>query len=524
MKTLIKNRIRDCTAFLAGLVLPFAFAPFNYSFLAILSPAFLLTIWLFSSPAQAFRRGWLFGLGFFGLGIYWVYISLRVYGYSSIFFAVLATMLLIAIYALFPAILGYLLNRLFPYNNIRKTVLLFPAGWTLLEWIRSWLFTGFPWLSLGYSQINSPLAGLAPIVGVYGVTLAVVTSSGMLVALLYYLRKCLHERKLSQRWRNMIMRHFSPDTFHQSGFPYLGIALILLFLWLGSAALYQVSWTKPRDNAIKVSLIQGNIPQQEKWQSENVHQILSLYLQLTRQHLDSDLIVWPEAAIVIADVDAKDYLQMLSDLGKQNHLAILAGIPVYKNFQFYNALLALGDGTGVYYKHHLLPFGDYIPLRFIFDIFNKFVQIPMSDFSHGPLPQPVLVAKGVKIAAFICYEIVFPEEVIKSLPQAELLVLVTDDSWFGNSFASDQHLEMGQMRALETGRYLLFTGNSGITAIINQKGRIVSTIPPFQQMVLTGTAQPMQGSTPYVRWGNYLVLIIIAGMLFFNFKHLFHRR
>ena len=477
---------RDFIALFAGAALPLGFAPFSCSILGVLAPALLLTVWLHSSKRQAFWRGWLFGLGFFGVGVYWVYISLHLYGASSVFFASFATVLLIASLALYPATYGYLFNRFFPNNNLTKCLLAFPASWVIFEWIRSWfLYNGFPWLLLGDSQIDAPLRGFAPVFSVFGVSLATVLTSAAIVAIFYF-------RKPRQQ---------------------IFLGLFILLLWGSGAALTHIQWTQPQGKALKVSLAQGNIPQEIKWISNNTQNILNTYVNLTEQHWNSDIIVWPECAITIPNTYAKEFLNGLNQAATKHHTTVITGIPVLQDSYAYNAVIATGNGQGIYFKHHLLPFGDYIPMRWIFNIFSSFVQIPMSDFTPGAAVQPGLIADGVIIAPFICYEIVFPTEVIESLPRAQLLLLVTDDSWFGNSTALGQHLTTGRMRALETGRYLLFDSNSGPTAIINAQGKILSRAPNFQAYVLTGTVQPMRGSTPFVIWGIYPILLICCGLL-----------
>jgi apolipoprotein N-acyltransferase len=488
MKKYLKTKFaRDFLALFAGATLPLGFAPFGWYLLAVLSPALLLLVWLHSSKRQAFWRGWLFGLGFFGAGVYWVYISLHLYGASSVFFASFATVLLIATFALYPAVQGYLFNRFFPNNNLTKCLLAFPAIWVLFEWIRSWLlFNGFPWLLLGDSQIDAPLRGFAPVFSVFGVSLATVFTSAVLVAIFY---------------------------FHNKLRTKVALFIVVILIWCSGITLAHIHWTQPIGKPLKVSLVQGNIPQQEKWIANNISTILTTYKQLTQQHWDSDIIVWPECAIVINNLDAQGFLQGLNDEAKQHNAAIITGIPVYKDFHYYNSVIALGNGQGIYSKRHLLPFGDYIPFRWVFGIFGGFVQIPMSDFTPGAASQPNLIAHGVTIAPFICYEIVFPTEVAAALPKAQLLLLVTDDSWFGDSTALGQHLTTGRIRALETGRYLLFDSNSGPTAIINAQGIIQSSAPNFQRYVLTGTVQPMRGSTPFVIWGIYPILIICGGLL-----------
>lgn len=491
-KLILSKYVGEIIALFSGIILTFAFAPFRIFPLGIISPALFLIALLNLTPKRALLRGWLFGVGLLGSGVYWVFISLRVYGYSSIFFATLTTIILIAAFAFYYGVQGYLLARFFPKTTISKCLLVFPTLWVLSEWIRSWLFTGFPWLSLGYSQITSPLKGLAPIFGIYGISFASVFTSGALVALIYFYK-----------------------TINKT----IIISSILL-LWIISYVLFYVPWTHPLPKNMSVALVQGNIPQQQKWKPEQIDNILQTYWRLTQKAWRNQIIIWPEAAIIITDRDAKSYLEMVNEAAIKHKAAILTGIPIYKNFQFFNGMIALGEGQGYYLKRHLLPFGDYIPLRLLFSVFSAFVQIPMSDFTHGPEQQPVLTAQNIPIAAFICYEIVFPEEVIKSLPAAQLLVLITDDSWFGKSIASAQHLEMGQMRALETGRYLLFCSNSGITAIINPKGNLQATAPEFEEYILTGTIQPMVGTTPFVLWGNYPVILLpLFGLIFLLYKN-----
>lgn len=481
-------RQREIIALIAGAILPLAFAPFSLYPVAFISFALLLFCWLETSPKRSFLLGALFGISYFGIGVSWIFVSLHIYGGASIFFAGLATVLFVLLFTLYPAIQGYVLNRFFSKNNLAKYLLVFPASWVLLEWIRSWLFSGFPWLLVGYSQTNSLLRGWAPLFGVYGISLITLIISACLFGIFYF-------RKLATR--------------------ILLIGIIFIF-FCGGLVLTKIHWTKPIGKPIKISLVQGNIPQELKWRPEEIQAILKTYIDLTAAHWDSDIIVWPECAIIIPNINAKDFLQQLNQIAKSKNAALISGIPIYQNFQYYNGAVALGKGSGVYLKHHLVPFGEYIPLRSFFEIFRSFVQIPMSDFGSGSAKQPNLIAQNVPIAPYICYEIIFPIQVANDLPQAQLLLLITDDSWFGDSFAPAQHLQMGQMRALETGRYLLFSSNSGITAFINAQGHIQSKAPSFEKYVLTDNAQPMQGSTPFVWWKNYPVYLIILLFLIFG--------
>lgn len=472
----------DLGALIFGALLTLAFAPFNVYVLAFICPAFLLSLWLNASPKRAFWRGALFGLGFFSTGISWVYISLHVFGQANLFVAGMLTILLILFMALFIAIPGYLLTRFFPKNNLSKLLLVFPSLWVLLEWARTWAFTGFPWLFLGYSQINTPLRGLAPLLSVYGVSWAVAFTSSLLVIII-----------LGRKQLRLSL---------------LAIALFIL-LWGISSKFSTIEWTKAEGAAIKVSLIQGNIPTQTKWNESQALATLNLYQKLTNQHLDNQLIVWPEAAITYPLNQAESFINKLNPVLKSHHSTVITGIPIDQDDRFYNGAIAIGNGTGMYLKRHLVPFGEYIPLRFLLNWLQGYLQIPMSDFSSGSKHQPLLIANGIPIAMYICYEIAYPNEVLASLPEGQLLITISDDSWFGKSFAAAQHIEIAQMRALETGRYLLMSTNNAITAMINPQGKVTEFAPLYQTYVLTGTVHPMVGSTPWVRIGTYPLLVLL---------------
>ncbi len=481
----------DLGALASGALLSLAFAPFNLYALAILCPALLLISWLWVSPLRAFLRGELFGIGFFGISISWVYVSLHVFGHASHFVSVLLTALLILFMALFPAVLGVLLTKFFPKNNLFKLLLIFPNLWVLLEWVRSWLLTGFPWLFLGYSQVATPLRGLAPVTGIYGISWAVAFSSSLLVVLFVFARKKL------------------------------GLTLMIIVLFIGvwslGFALTHIQWTQPIGPATKVSLVQGNIPTQIKWDEAHTIASLNLYEKLTYPLQDNQIIVWPEAAIAYPLNQAEGFINKLNDKLKSQNSALITGIPVDQDNRFYNGAIAIGNGTGIYLKQHLVPFGEYIPLRFLLEWFGNYLQIPMSDFSSGSHHQPLIIANGIPVATYICYEIAFPELVLRSLPEGQLLITLSDDSWFGKSFAAAQHVEIAQMRALETGRYLLMSTNDAITAIINPQGKVIAFAPLYQVAVLTGTIHAMIGSTPWMKMGSYPILLIMLMLIIVGF-------
>lgn len=485
-----KEYLNNLLALLAGTLLPLAFAPINIYLFAIISPALLLTLLLKTNPRQSFWRGFFYGIGFFGIGVSWVYISIHRYGGTDAILSFIFTLLFIAILALFPATQSYLLTRLFPENTRTKILMAFPATWVLIEWIRSWIFTGFPWVLVGYSQTNSPFKTFAPLVGVYGVSFIVILSSGLLVLIFRDgLRHC-----------------------YKSLIPFI-------LIWSFAFILMPVKWTQPIGDSINVSLVQGNIPQSIKWDPQQAAVSLDIYQRLTNENWHSDIIVWPESAITFLLPDALSYLQPLDQTAKLHHTAIMSGIPIplldYKTntVKYYSSMISFGDGSGQYYKRHLVPFGEYVPMQNLLRGLFGFLNLPMSDFSDGPSQQHLLMAKNIKIAPFICYEIAFPELVIPTAKNANLLATISDDTWFGDSLAPGQHLQMGQFWAIATGRDVLFATNSGITALIDANGKLLNTIPKFEQTVLTGKVQSRKGNTPILIIGNVWPLIIILILL-----------
>lgn len=475
-------------ALFSGALLTLAFSPFNIYSVAFILPAILLSIWLRCSPKKAFLVGLLFGVGFFGSGTSWIYISIHRFGGASVALAVLVTFLFTAILALYPALLGFIFRRFFSKKSIAvQCLLFFPALWILFELLRSVLLTGFPWLLLGYSQLTTPLSGLAPIIGVYGLSLITAMISGALV-LLATRQTFLHK----------------------------AISFVVVFSWIGLGFAFENhTWTKPIDAPIKVSLVQGNIPQTIKWDAAFVRDNINVYKVLTLQHFSSQLIVWPEGAFPIYAQEAKNFIQQLSNAAKSNRSNIIFGVPIIneRTQQYYNGLLLVGENRGEYLKKHLVPFGEYTPLQFIFGRFMRYLNVPMSEFSEGPVHQPDLTVNHIRIAPFICYEIAFPRAVLNAAAKSNMLLTVSDDSWFGRSIALAQHLQMAQMRSLETERPQLLSTNTGITAFISPFGTIIKGAPIDQRMVITDDVQPMTGETPLMKWHYYPVMIAMVMLL-----------
>ncbi len=476
----------NALATLTGILLTLAFAPYHFYPLAIFLPTVMYGLWQFLSAKQAFWRGWWFGIGFFGFGIYWIFISIHTYGNASIYLSALFTGGLIAILAIFTGLTGFLLNRYFQYSTDTRLFCAFPAIWVFLEWVRSWIFTGFPWLLLGNSQIYSPLRGYA-IFGVYFVSWVVLLSASILFKIFSQARQ--------KQFRSCFLALF-----------------ILIVIWIIGAGLNLVQWTHPQGAPIKVSLVQGNIPQEMKWSPDTIQSTLETYRKLSEPHWDSKLIIWPEAAITVPMQRVQDYLDQMNDIAKNHDANLITGIPVetVTGNSYYNAVIMLGKNKGYYIKERLVPFGEYVPfsgaLQKLLDVLN----IPMSNFVPPTnFNTPPMQIDDIKISTFICYEIAFPQLVRTPDENISLLLTVSDDAWFGRSIAQAQHLEIAQMRALEMGRPVLFVSNNGLTAIINAKGNIQSIAPPFQEYVLTDTVQPMRGKTPWQRVGMDPILLIL---------------
>lgn len=474
----------DLGALGSGAILPLAFAPFGIAPLAILSLAALFALWTGVSAGRGAWRGWLYGLGAFGLGVSWVQISVHQFGLPHLAFSVPVTVAFVAILALYPAAVGFVANRLCKGAGVRRFTLGLPALWCAGEWVRGWLFTGFPWLSLGYSQIDTPLGGLAPLLGVFGVSLGVAACAGLLCQALG-----------------------GPHRLRSAA----GLLLVLCGAW----AFGQIAWTRPEPGALAVALIQGNIAQEIKWAPSQREITIDRYLRLTAPHWDKDLIIWPETAIPLFFDAATPYVQALEALAGRRPTDVLIGVPFAEQGSppaYFNGVVSVRDARW-YRKRHLVPFGEYMPLPGALLRILDFLDIPLSDFSAGPRHQPLLEVAGRPVGVSICYEDAFGEEVIDALPAAELLVNVSNDAWFGDSLAPHQHLQIARMRARETGRYLLRATNTGVSAVIDERGRVLGTSPQFQPHALSAEVIPHRGLTPYAATGNYGVLSLIAILL-----------
>jgi apolipoprotein N-acyltransferase len=485
-----------------GAVSVLGFAPVSLFPVPVAALAGLAWLWQRTrSAGQTLALGLAFGLGYFLTGTSWVYVSMHDFGGMAWPVAGFATLFFCSYLALFPAMAGWIFARIRAPGWARLAIV-FPAAWALCEWARGWLFTGFPWLAVGYSQSpRGPLSGFAAVLGVYGVSLLATSSAGLLVWLAG-VRAGTRGEPMLRRTRALVSHP----------------ALVLLaLLWLVGWLLQHVPWTAAAGEPVRVSLVQGNIEQDMKWRPESARAALETYLELALR-TRGRLVVLPETALPVLNVDLPQaYIDALARIARDRGGDLLTGVPEYVQADppsYYNSVMSFGASpTQAYRKYHLVPFGDYVPRWGFLTWIMHTLQIPMSDFSRGePYQRPLAVA-GQHVAVDICYEDAFGEEIIRQLPEATLLANFTNDAWWGKSAASDQHLQIAQMRSQETGRYMLRATNTGVTALIDERGRVVEAVPQFVVAVLEGRAQGRTGSTPYVVWGNWAVLALVAAAL-----------
>ncbi|MDQ1363569.1 MAG: apolipoprotein N-acyltransferase [Pseudomonadota bacterium] len=489
-KNTITPYLLPASALFSGLLMPLAYAPYDQFWLI-----YLLLGWLFflvheQSAGRAALLGWLFGLGWFFHGVHWIYYSLHYHGGTPLWLVIIMLAMLSAYLAIFPALAMYLAQKFFRTSRLIKIIAVLPALWVGSEWLRGWLFTGFPWLQTGYAQIDTPLAGYAPVIGGLGAGYFAALTAGLLTLL--WLDK--------KQWRM--------------------IWLCLVVIWLSGWLLLQIEWVEKSGEPMRVSLLQGNVPQQQKWQYGMREITLERYRHLTESSWESDLIVWPETAVPDFAHRVPDYIEYLRRRALQQDSEVLFGIFTGDSERrvYYNSVLSLRDG--LYRKRHLVPLGEYYPFRSALDFFRRWINIPMSDIAAASVDQELVTVAGHAVGINICFEDVFDRDVMRDLPEAALLVNVSNDAWFEDSIEPWQHHQIARMRALEAGRYLLRATNTGVSAVIDHKGRVVAQSPQFRIHVLNATVQPLQGRTPYAWWRNYLLLmLVVAGLsvLFWRF-------
>lgn len=470
---------------IAGALFMFALAPFGIWGVAILSVLILYASLLMQTKgSRAFWLGFAYGFGTWFTGAFWLYNSIHEYGYLSPAISIVLIVIMAAIMALFHAMSAYVFVR-----YLGKQPLAFASIWVLQEWLKTWLFTGFPWLFVGYAYADvAPIAAIAPIGGVFLISFLSVLFSASLVDVL--------------RAR-------------------IGYFLLSFVLSLLSFSVYIINpeWTVPTNQTLSVSLIQGNIDQDIKWVDGYEDTSLERYALLSQNEWGQDLVVWPEGAVPQFYDEVWPFLSQIDAIAKSTNTAFITGIPYKKTPEsahetplYYNSAALLGHTHGLYKKQRLVPFGEYIPLAGILDILPNLANSGLS-YSKGDKNQPLLDIKQSNAAMAICYEVAYPQTVRQNAKNSQFMLTISNDTWFGTSHGPHQHLQMVQMRSLETGRYFVRTTNNGITAIIDHKGRILSRIPQFEAGVLRGQVALRTGDTPFMKFGHMPILIIVFLLL-----------
>lgn len=499
-------------ALIAGGLITFALSPYDHGILGILSPVVLLWCLAKQTPKTAFLVGFCYGIGLY-CGAYWIYVSIHDFGDAAPWLAGLITALLILFLSLYSALMCYLVNRFFAANNVTKSLLAFPALWTLFEIFRGWFLTGFPWLYIGYTQMSNHLgAALAPIGSVFAVSWISLFVSGILYLIFDY----YYAAKENHKYRNILIG-----------------GLIATFLI--AFGLNKIVWTEKVDQPVNVALVQGNIAQLMRWDPAYIRLIIDVYRKLTLPISTADVVVWPENAIPVPWPLSQPLINELSEMAKLTNYGLITGIPIEldNKRQYYNAMISVGITAGnlncetkltpgcVYLKSHLVPFGEYVPFEKFLRGLISFFDLPMSNFIEGSTEQPPVYAKGYSFSPQICYEIAYPEYVRRTSQDTNFILTISNDTWFGKSIGPLQHLQIARFRALETGKYLIRATNTGYTAIIDPDGKIVSAAKPFEEAVLEGKIYPMHGKTLWTRIGILPIiglLIVTLIIAFFSEK------
>jgi len=486
-------RLTRLAFFLCGVLLMLSFAPVGWFGLApVLLLPFLFST-LYSEPRLAARHGFWYGTGLFLAGTYWLYISIHVFGKAPLFVAIFLMLALVVIMGWYYAATAFLISKL-TAGRPWRLMLAAPAVWVAIEWVRGWFLSGFPWMTLGYGQIDSPLAGLAPVAGVYGVSFVLVLStSALLVAF------------VAQQKKRMIA------------------AAIAFIPWLTFAFIGNVEWTAEAGPSVRATIVQGGVSQDRKWLREQFRPTLELYRNSIRASQDSDLIVWPEVALPAAIDQVEPYIEQLqSDIGVRGQTLLFGILERDTEAQrIYNSVVMIDgvnrDARQFYRKRHLVPFGEVFPVPEFVREWMRLMSLPHSDMNAGDAEQPLLsMPDGNQLAVAICYEDAYGAEQLYALSAATLLVNVSNDAWFGDSIAPHQHLEIARMRALEAGRYVVRATNNGISAFIGPDGSLLQTGEQFRYVSMSHDVTPRKGLTPYARVGNWPVVslaLFIAGWL-----------
>lgn len=481
---------------LLGAITPLSFAPYNEWFISIISIAIFAGILNKAYSGKAFFLLTLaFGLGYFGTGVSWVFVSIYYFGSAPFPLAILLTSVFVSFVATFFALPFYALTWCKPSLRLLLGI---PMLWVFSEWVRTWIFTGFPWLFVGYSHTNTLLSGWAPVGGVLLLSLWSVCSSCILAAL--FCRQLSIQKALLS-------------------------AICALSIWLGGWGLQSIVWTQAIDDEITVGMVQPNIPQHLRWTPEYQKIIPERLHSLSEPLWGKDWIIWPEGAIHNVYHSSLDFIESTAQLANAHNSTVISGV-IYdlprdeenSRQRYFNSMVSIGNSEGVYHKQRLVPFGEYVPLEDWIRGLITFFDLPFSVISSGTDKQDHLRIGNYLLANAICYEIAYPALVATQAANAHVLLTVSNDAWFGDSIGPLQHFQMARMRAIEIGRYIIRGTNNGVSAIIQPNGTVQVEGKQFIETYVEGKVIPMTGTTPFMLWKNTLILSVLFLMALISYR------
>jgi apolipoprotein N-acyltransferase len=485
-----RRYVGSAVACVAGALLSLSFAPLDLWPLAILMPAVLIWLWEGAAPKRAAWLGFWFNVGTFSVGTYWLYISLKLIGGAPLLLALVLMLAFVVILGLYHFLLGWLVAKFLPPSGALRWMIGIPALWLLIEWFRSWFLSGFGWLAVGYSQTDTWLGNLAPVIGQFGIGFLVLLLAGAVTTLL-----------LGSKRERIVA------------------GATVAVLWGAAYAAGTLTWTQPFGRPITVAVIQGSIPQDEKWLNENLMKTLELYAKMSREAYGTDLVVWPESAAPALFNDLIPYFDEVYQEASGHGSALVMGALREDNGNYYNSVLALDPGAtgpGWHDKEHLVPFAEFFPVPQFVRNWLRLMSLPYADFKPGAANQAPLAVAGQRVAASVCFEDAYGSSQLRALETATLLVNVTNDAWFGKSSARYQHLQISRMRAMEADRPMIRAANNGVSAAIDERGLVLVTAPEYEANVMRAKVQPRIGLTPYARTGNWPTVILALVLSLFS--------
>ena len=473
---------------IAGIFYTLSFAPYDIKVLAYFSLLIFIFILLGTDKKSSIKLSFFYGFIIFLSGVYWIFNSIYLYGGENYFISILLTFLFIFILSLTFVPFGFIVN-----NKLKGTKrclpLIISSAWVLVEIIRSHIFGGFPWLLLGTSQVGTYLDIFFPLFGTYFISFSVVLISSSLA--IYF----------NDKNRKLVNMTYASLLF----------LLILIF------NVFNYSWTINSQNLFKFSIIQPNIKQELKFNNEKLVSIKNKYKSLTLKNNNNSLVIWPETALPFLYENNKSYYKTII---LENNISLLSGIFRYtkSNGNIFNSIVLLDTKEQFYDKRHLVPFGEYMPLKPFSQFLANTLNLPMSNLSKGIDNQENIMIGDINIYPLICYEAAYPHLMDIKDNEFGIIVHISNDAWFGNSEAPFQHLQIAQSRALESSRYLIRAANTGISAVINPQGVILQKLNLGSEGVINSEIYASKGQTPYMYFGDYPILMLIFTFIFIHFR------